>query len=238
MTTPPRGVNWLTTAVQVLAAVATIALAFASFLQIRQASRSADAMERANRTSVAIARSAAAPGFALTFAGFDSMLASGDSATCWLHLRVQNDDTKPIRVVSLYCRVDSSWASMADHGLCEMDTGTLIAVGDTTDFLRSVRVGLPKNYGLVSWLHVCAALRRDGPVGTIYVERVYTLLSVTTDVHPMTSYTFEYTGIVNGLSVQLDPWSEPRPDWPWRNTVERKHGANAETGKNGDTVKR
>jgi len=210
--------DWLALIVQILVAGGTIGLALTSFCQIRQASRSAAAMEYANRVSVAVARSASAPRFALSFGGFDRITKSGDTATCWLRVHVQNEDTKPIRIVSVYCRANADVASIA--GLLQSARGTdsLIQVADTADFLSSVQVRQPKSADsfYVSGLHVCAALRLDGGVGTTYVERVYLLVSVAADVHPMLSHQFEYTGAVNGASVLLDPWCEQRPFWPWR----------------------
>jgi hypothetical protein len=208
----------LANVIQFLVAAGTLGLAVTSFCQIRQASRSAAAMEYGNRVSVAIARSASAPRFSLTFAGFDSITKSGDTATCWLRVRVQNVDTKPIRIVSVYCRANADVASIA--GLLQSARGTdsLIQVADTADFPSSVQVRLPRSADsfYVAGLHVCAALRLDGSVGTTYVERVYLLVSVPTDVHPMLSHQFEYTGAVNGASVRLDPWCEQKPFWPWR----------------------
>jgi len=218
-TSSSRGLAWFTAIAQVLAAAGTIVLAIASFSQLRQASRSAKAMEHANRINVAIARTAAGPRFALSFEGIDSITPSGESTSCKLRVRVRNDDTRSLRVISLYCRVDTSCASIAGLLPSIDEAGALIAVGDTAVFPCYVRVGVPRDtHALwISWLHVCAALRRDGPVGTVYLERVYPLGTKAPFISQMTALEFEYTGVVSGISVQLDPWCDQRPYWPWSN---------------------
>ena len=197
-----------------LVAAGTIGLAVVSFAQVKQASRSVKAMEDANQISVAIAQAAEAPRFAVRLDTIDSVLPSGDSVTCRVQLRLQNEDSKPIRVVSMYSRVDSSQAPTGGILQGVMGTESVIQVDSSSEFPNFIRLRLPRNTDsmLITWLHVCAAVRLDGPAGTRYVERVYLLgTNLKSGVIYSHSYWCEYTGLVNELSVRLDPWSDQMP---------------------------
>jgi hypothetical protein len=200
-------------------AVATVVMATASFLQTRQAARSAKAMEDANQISVAVAQAAGAPRFALRLDTIDDISGLGDSLSCRLRLKPENEDTRPIRVIALYCRVDSSQAAIAGMLFSVMGTDSLVKAGASADFPNSIRLRLPKTTDslLITWLHVCAALRSEGAAGTSYVERVYLLgTKIPEGVIYSRAYWNEFTGGVYGHSIRLDPWCREKPFWPWR----------------------
>ncbi len=214
--------DWLAAVLQLSVAAGTIGLAIASYFQIRQANRAAAAMERTNQISVAVARSVMAPRFALPIPRIDSGTLSGDTATCWLRVQVQNVDTRPIRVVSLSCSTSSHRGPFAH--LRELESDSIIAAGATSDFQRSVRVIVSRDTGtlLLSWLHVTTAVRAEGHTGTSYGEYVFMLATRGTSIDVQPMFYDQYTGTTSGFDVKLDPWCDQVPSWPWSNKAELK----------------
>jgi hypothetical protein len=221
---PPSGLTRLTAIAQIAVAAGTIALAVGTYYQSLQASRSAAAMERANRISVAAAQAQVAPRFVLADPSVDSGKLADDSATCWLKVRVLNMDNRPITVVSLSC--DISAKDPSSMGLRGLQQGTSIAAGGTADFHRSVRVGLASDSAtiLVSWLHVSAAVRLEGLTQSAYMEHVYAVTSQNSGVGIQPFIAFQYTGTTKGLDTQLDPWCDEKLNWPWSNVASMKNG--------------
>jgi len=215
VTTPPNVSPRVAATTQIVATVAALVMAFLAYMQLRQAARSAEATERTNNINVASARAAAGPLVNIEYQAMDSTRVSGDSCTCWFRLRVRNDDSRNLRVISLGCAADSHPTPLARliEGVVERES--LIPVGHTTTFQRSVKVEVPATTGAAytPWLHVCLAIRPDGPVGTYYTERTYILLVRQQQVASGAAFSLEYSGMVYGMNVRLFPWYEDQPAW-------------------------
>jgi hypothetical protein len=197
----------ITVIAQLLGVVVTGALAVAAFCQIRQSTRAA-------RITVALAMHEFEPRFSMV--DVDSanqpIVRKGDTVICTRHLRFRNLDAHPIRVISVTLTANHSMSSVVGVVFPTQASGDLIGLGDSLDRTVEQKVHMPANGPILSKLHLCATLRRDDQVRTFYYERVYDIVRAPVGVLQAAFTSTEYTGIVSGLGIILDPWYQPARD--------------------------
>ncbi len=191
-----------------LMAVATAVLAWASFSQVRQASRSAKAMEDANRISVALAMHAVAPHFSMLPIMPDSwpVALGNDTNSMSYRYRFRNLDGSPIRIISVGNVITDGLAPAVNDVALEFSSGVMVGVADSVDRDIPVRVYAPKGCSTYQVMHVFAAVRRDDQVRTFYYERAYELVSWPGALRLANFTSTEYSGVITDHDVTLDPW--------------------------------
>ena len=200
---------------QLLAFAATTALALVAYCQIRQAARSAAAMETSNRIVSTLAMHAVEPQYAITRAEeeFDYALAYSESVVGRRRIRIFNRDAHPIRVTSVKCTVTANLKSVSAAINPTHALGRLVPIGDSTDYDIDIKFHAPSGQSTRRALHLCVTARRDDNVRTFYKEQVFELARISGRPLQSTFTNIEYSGILRGYSVQLDPWYEPAVDW-------------------------
>jgi len=199
---------WTTNILQLLVAVGTLALAAASFNQIKLATRSTAAMEHANLISVALAMHAVAPHFSMLAVMPDTwaVVFRDDTNSMTFRWRFRNLDGSPIRIVSVGSVVSNGLASVVNDARLGFSTGELVRVADSADRYIPVRVYAPQGCTTRQVLHIFATVRRDDQVRTFYYERPFELVSWPGSLNAANFTSTEYSGVITDYAVTLDPW--------------------------------